>query len=96
MPKTKDITQEPFVPYKLEEERKKSVDKTFTVWMSESEYKDFQKIKAAIRQPKDSTAIKQLAKIGANLLGEPSMRYTIDTLFKNNRKNERLGIQEID
>jgi len=88
MPKTNDITQEPFVNYKLPEEKKSG--KTFTVWMSDQEYEDLQRLKEQIHQPKDSTALKQLAKIGANLLGQPSMAFTIETLFKNKRRKERF------
>ena len=94
MPKTNDPTQEPFTSYKLDEEKSKDKGRTFTVWMSEDDDKWLKDAQRLIRQPKDSTAIKQLAQIGANLLGEPKMAFAIDTLFKNNRKNERLGITQ--
>lgn len=89
---------EPFVPYKLEEEREKAKEKgeTFTIWISAEERKWLDKYKRLIRQPKDSTAIKQLAKVGAYLIGSQSTAYLIDTLFKNERKNKRQGIQEIE
>lgn len=88
MPKKNDVTQEPFTNYKLDEE-KKGAGKTFTVWMSDDEYADLQRDMEFINEPKPSTALKQLAKIGSNLLGQPSMAYTIKTLFKNKERRER-------
>lgn len=89
MPKVNDKTQEPFTSYKLEEERQKGKGRTFTVWMSDEEYAELQKDMAFINEPKPSTALKQLAKIGSNLLGEPSVKSVIDTLFINKRRRER-------
>jgi len=89
MPKINEPTQEPFIPYKLEAERKKDKGKTFTVWMSEEEFADLERDMEFINEPKPSTALKQLAKIGSNLLGERSMAFTIQTLFKNKQRRER-------
>ena len=89
MPKTNDITQEPFTNYKLAEEKAKDKGRTFTVWMSDQEFAELQKDMEFINEPKPSTALKQLAKIGSNLLGQPSMAFTIQTLFKNKAKRER-------
>lgn len=90
MPKKNDHTQEPFINYKLDEEKSKDKGRTFTVWMSNQEYADLEKDMEFINEPKPSTALKQLAKIGSNLLGEPSMAFTIQTLFKNKQKRERF------
>jgi hypothetical protein len=89
MPKENDITQEPFVPYKLEEERDKDKGKTFTVWMSDEEYAQLQKDMTFINEPKPSTALKQLAKIGSNLLGSQPVASVIETLFINKRRRDR-------
>lgn len=89
MPKENDPTQEPFVPYKLEEERDKDKGKTFTVWMSDEEYSQLQKDMEFIHEPKPSTALKQLAKIGSNLLGQPSTACIVETLFINKRRRDR-------
>lgn len=96
MPKTNDPTQEPFTSYKLEEERQKDSGSTFTIWLSQKEREWLDKQKRLLRQPKDSTCIKQLAKIGADLLGSPSQTRILNTVFKNEAKNERLGIHEIE
>ena len=90
------LEKQPFVNYKLQEERKKDKGEAFTIWISSSEREWLNDMKKRINQPKDSTAIKQLAKIGAFLIGRPEMTFTIDTLFKNKRKNERIGIHEIE
>lgn len=89
MPKKNDVTQEPFVNYDLEEEREKKSGRTFTVWMSDEEWAELQRDMEFLEEPKPSTCLKQLAKIGSNLLGEPSMSFTIKTLFKNKRRRER-------
>lgn len=89
MPKINDPTQEPFTSYKLEEERQKEKGKIFTVWMSDAEWDQLQKDMAFINEPKPSTALKQLAKIGSNLIGQPSTACIIETLFINKRRRER-------
>jgi len=89
MPKTNDITQEPFVNYKLEVEKLKEKGHTFTVWMSDAEWDDLQKDMVFIQEPKPSTALKQLARMGSNLLGVPSVRCVTETLFINKRRRER-------
>lgn len=96
MPKTNDLTQEPFTPYKLDDEKAKDKGETFTIWMSAEEMEWLNENKRLIRQPKNSTALKQLAKIGAYMLGQPSTAFVIDTLFKNDAKNERLGIHIVE
>jgi len=65
------LNPKPFTPQKLEEEKAKDKGRTFTVWMSEDDDAWLNDAKRLIRQPKDSTALKQLAQIGANMLGEP-------------------------
>jgi len=95
MPKNNNPTQEPFTSYTLDE-KKKDGSETFTVWISAKERKWLDAQKRLIRQPKDSTALKQLAKIGADLLGAPSQTRILNTIFKNNRKNERSGNAEIE
>lgn len=89
MPKSNDPTQEPFVNYKLDEEKKKDKGRTFTVWMSDEEWDQLQKDMDLINEPKPSTALKQLAKMGSNLLGTPSVRCVTETLFINKRRRER-------
>lgn len=98
MPKKNDITQEPFTPYREEQERVKAKDsgETFTIWVSAKERAWLDQMKPVIHQPKDSTALKQLAKIGgAYLLGKASPGKVLDVVFKNKRRNRRSGVPVI-
>lgn len=52
--------------------------------------------KKLINQSKDSTALKQLATIGAIVLHDKKMVSIIDIVFNNSRKNKRTGIGEFD
>lgn len=88
MPKANDPTQEPFTRYHLGE---KKAD-TFTVKLNQEERELLEKMKMLIEQPKDSTALKQLAWFGAKVILSPSTAYLLETVFKNRSKNSRLGI----
>lgn len=70
---------------------KKTAD-SFTVWLNPAERELLERSKNILEQQKDSTAIKQLAWIGAKLLGEEKISYILSTVFDNKRKNKRLGI----
>lgn len=85
------IKKKPFRRYN--EEKKND---TFTVWLNDQEREVLDKAKKIIEQPKDSTALKQLAWIGAKIIGRPEMSYVLGTIFSNKRKNERLGIVEFE
>jgi len=91
MPKTNDITQEPFMSYNF-----KAKKNTFTVKLNKEERTLLDSMKRRIEQPKDSTALKQLAWYGAKVLLGDSTAYLLDTCFKNRKKNKRIGIEEID
>ena len=85
------LEQEPFTRYNEE----KKVD-SFTVRVNEEEREILNRCKSLIEQPKDSTALKTLAWYGAKVLHEEKTKYLIDTLFKNRKKNYRMGITEFD
>tara|TARA_R100000808_G_scaffold22072_1_gene47873 strand:+ start:25 stop:288 length:264 start_codon:yes stop_codon:yes gene_type:complete len=85
------IKQEPFTRY---HEQKKS--DTFTVKLNPQERAEFEQWKYALQQEKDSTAIKQLARIGAKVLLDEKMKSIIETVMNNYRKNKRLGIVTFD
>lgn len=87
MPKVNDISQEPFTRY----HEKKKAD-TFSVKLNKEERALLEQLKGIIEQPKDSTALKQLAWYGAKVILSPSTAYLLDTVFKNRGKNQRLGI----
>jgi len=87
------IKQKPFTRYNDDENKR--ID-TFTVKLNKEERAILQKMKSLIEQPKDSTCLKQLAWYAAKVLLGDNQTYLIETLFKNKRKNARLGIVEFE
>ena len=90
------IKKQPFVNYKLEEEKAKEKTSTFTVWLNEEETIKLNEIKKVLEQPKNSTAIKTLAKIGILTLDDPKTSEVIQVLFKNKANNKRSGNEQIE
>lgn len=80
-----------FIPTKLEEERGKDI--TFTTRITNKDLKWFEDAKRLIRQPKNSTAMKQLAQLGYyHVLHDEKISELLDIVVNNFRKNERTGI----
>lgn len=90
------IEQEPFTPYRLEEEREKEKGKVFTIRLNEEELSALRKAQNILQQEKDSTTLKQLAMFGLYVLHDRSTAYILDVLGNNIRKNKRLGITLVD
>ncbi len=86
------IKKRPFTRYNLDKERD-----TFTVGMDEVFTREaFDKWKYLLQQGKDSTAIKQLAIIGAEYLQRPENKRILEAVLNNYRRNKRLGIVTFD
>ena len=87
------IEQKPFVRYHEE----KKVD-SFAVKLSKdgSERELLEKAKKLLEQTKDSTALKQLAWIGAEVILDKKIRRLIDNVTNNRRRNKRLGIIDFE
>lgn len=85
------IEQEAFRKYHAEKKRD-----TFTVALNEEERKLLEQCKQQLEQTKDSTALKQLAWIGAKVTHEEKIQYILSSLFKNKRNNKRLGIIDFE
>lgn len=81
------IDQKPFVRY----HEKKEVD-TFTVKLNAQERQRLEDCKYILQQEKDSTAIKQLADIGAQVLLEKKVKVVLGVVLNNYRRNKRQGI----
>lgn len=79
----------PFQRTKLDEEERQD---TITIKLNKDERAWLEDMKKVIEQEKDSTAMKQLAWIGAKVLLEPKTATILETIFENKRKNKRLGI----
>jgi len=85
------LEQKPFRRYHEE----KKVD-SFSVRLNDEERELLEKCKSIINQPKDSTALKTLAWVGANVIHDKKTRFLLGIIFKNKRNNERLGITEFE
>ena len=87
------IEQKPVVRYHEE----KKVD-SFAVKLSKdgSERELLEKAKKLLEQTKDSTALKQLAWIGAEVILDKKIRRLIDNVTNNRRRNKRLGIIDFE
>ena len=79
--------------------KRKDFEKTAEV-MSIKLNKDEQllliKAQSVLRQPKRSTAFKQLLYIGAKVVFEDKMGEVLQIVLDNERKNIRLGIVDVD
>lgn len=90
------IKKEPFVNYTLEEDKNPD-DKTFTLRLTPSDKEWFIPAQKYIKQPKNSTAMKQLAEIGAVVvLQDPKMSKIFGIIIGNKRRNERNGVPETE
>lgn len=87
-------TQAPFRKYNLDEENKK-VD-SFTVKLNKEERLEFEQWKIAIQQTKDSSALKQLARIGSEVILDNKTKAITTTILNNYRKNKRLNIVDFE
>lgn len=86
------IEKQPFTSYTLEEDKNKD-DKTFTTRLTPNDKIWFLPAKKFIKQEKNSTAMKQLAKIGAVVvLHDKKMAAILDIVLGNKRRNDRIGI----
>jgi len=81
------IKQQPFRKYNFDTQKD-----TFTIKMNKEEREEFDEWKYLLQQEKDSTAIKQLARIGAKVLLEEKVKLINEIVVNNYRKNKRAGI----
>jgi hypothetical protein len=66
---------------------------SFTIWLNEDERKELEYSKGILQQPKDSTALKQLAHIGyLKLIGDVSFRWSLGQVSRNVYNNKKIGI----
>ena len=89
------LDKQPFVNYKLQEQKDQEKGKIFTIRMNEEELKNLKQCQSILQQEKDSTTLKQLAMFGMYVLHDRSTAYILDVLNDNIRKNKRLGIEEV-
>lgn len=86
-----------FEPKLLEEEK---LDLEFrdiiNVRMNKEDRAKLELAKKTMRQPKDSSALKQLAWIGYNVIHEEKTKEILDIIFENSRRNKRTGLTEFE
>lgn len=85
---------EPFRKYHLDEEDK-STD-TFTIRLNPDERVQLEEDKKILEQTKDSTAMKQLARIGSKVIHDKKIAEIVAIIQGNKRKNKRLGLADFD
>lgn len=90
-----EFTDKPdFTVTRTEEERAKDKGRVFTIRLNKEETKQLEEVMDFLQQPKDSTAFKQMFKIGyLNVIHDEKMKTIIGSILDNRRKNWRTGIQ---
>jgi len=78
-----------------EAERSKDKSKVIPVRLNVQELVDLEVDARALRQEKIGTTIKQLVEIGRNVLHDQKTKAVLEAVFNNTRRNERLGIVEV-
>lgn len=90
------IERVPFQRYKLDEEKAKEKGTVLSVRLNDDELKQLQEIKRKIQQPKDSTTLKILAEIGAEVIQQELYGKILSIVLKNIDKNKRIGINFVE
>lgn len=90
------IKKTPFRTTKLEEEKKEDKRETFTVSINKEERARLNEDKKILQQVKDSTALKQLAELGHNVLHSDLTGKSLKIVLGNKQRNKRLGIVEFE
>ena len=67
-----------------------------TVKLNKEENDTIKQCALILQQPKRSTALKQLASIGAKVLLNDKIGIILQVILENKRKNKRMGIIDIE
>lgn len=69
----------------------------FPVRLNVEERKELDQVKMFIKQPKDSTAVKQLVKIGiAVVIHDKKTKALLEIILNNARRNNRTGVADLE
>lgn len=85
-----------FYSTRSEEERSGDKRRVLTLSLNVEEYNLLVEDMRLLEQSKDSTALKQLWKVGRAVLHDPETGLIIRSIFHNLRKNKRMGIQNVE
>jgi hypothetical protein len=87
----------PFESTKLQEERDNEKTETFTIRINKEEREMLNQAKRILQQEKDSSVIKQLATLGFIFVThDKKTAKLLEFVFNNKRRNQRLGIMEVE
>jgi hypothetical protein len=89
------MNEQPFIPTKLEDERDKD-EVIISLRLNKALWDQLQADMKILEQPKPSTAVKMLMGIGSNALHDNLIGNILQVVFKNKRKNKRLGIMDFE
>ena len=92
---TGDSMSDAFYSTRDEEDRAKDTRKVYTISLNLEEQAELIKDMEVLRQAKEGTALKQLWQIGRAVLHDKKTGQIIVSIFGNERKNKRIGIQDI-
>jgi len=81
-----EIEKEPFVRYKLEEEKEQEEGEVFSVRLNKEEREWLNEIKEDLNIAQDGKALKTAAFIGKNVLQALFSKKILKYMFKNERK----------
>ena len=86
------IEKEPFRNYDLEGKK----EDVFSVKLNPEQRNLLDASKIMIEQKKDSTALKQLAWLGAKVILDEKTSYILNIIFKNKLNNKRQNVADFD
>lgn len=90
------MNDEPFYNTRFEEERAEDKRKVYTVSLNLEEQALLVEDMRVLRQAKDSTALKQLWKVGRAVLHDQKTGQILRAILDNTKKNKRVGIESVE
>jgi len=87
------IEKKPFRKYNLDED---NIKKPLALKLNPEQWKLLEECKVIMNQSKNSTALKQLAWIGAEELLSKKTSRLISIIQNNKRKNKRIGVIDFE
>lgn len=85
-----------FESVRMEAERADDKSKVITVRLNLAELEALEADARVLRQEKVGTTLKQVWEIGHTVLHSPQTLAVLEAAFNNERRNERLGIVEVE
>lgn len=90
------MRREPFTPTRLEEERAADTSQVIAVRFNKEDLKKLEDAGRLLSQEKVSTVVKQLIDLGLLCLQDQKTVLALDLQRENNRRNQRLGITQVE